>query len=464
LKTLTIIKFGGGLIDFAGTNIPLIVERITELKKANDLGPLAVFSAPKGVTDRLQTIGEASALGRDYDLDFIFSSYSNLASHIVKTNLLEEFESLLDRYRNDIEETLSKVDRRFNGPIRARVLTSGGELPTATLMSYALNSIGLQSCSLDKTAWPIITDDNFENATPDFEMSRKKLSGLIHYIEEKRVISVGGFMGMTHDGLETLLGRGGSDQTAVFLSILLRDHYEIETILFKETPVRSADPEIVRDQPLRRVSSMTYNEAQKATISGMTIVQNAAVRIAQLHKLPVTVAPLSDLRLGTLIQTEDPTPQAVKCVTGLTNCAIITMSNERSRSLQDCLVLWEDYDAFLDLGAEVMDTGQVLRDFLVLDANFVRKNEERLRSFDKEMKVEYGLGVVTLVGDKMRDTPGIASIAISSIPRINIKRGIFAPHTSQIILVVKEADIFDAIREIHRQLDSKGYFRETTNS
>jgi len=74
LKTLTIIKFGGGLIDFAGTNIPLVVERITELKKANGLGPLAVFSAPKGVTDKLQTIGEASALGRDYDLDSIFFS------------------------------------------------------------------------------------------------------------------------------------------------------------------------------------------------------------------------------------------------------------------------------------------------------------------------------------------------------------------------------------------------------
>ncbi len=140
MKSLAIIKFGGGLIDFAGTNIPLIVERITELKKANDLGPLAVFSAPKGVTDRLQTIGEARALGRDYDLDSIFSSYSNLASHIVKASLLKEFQSMLGRYRNDVEETLSKVDRRFDGSIRARVLTTGGELLTATLMSYALNS------------------------------------------------------------------------------------------------------------------------------------------------------------------------------------------------------------------------------------------------------------------------------------------------------------------------------------
>jgi hypothetical protein len=120
------------------------------------------------------------------------------------------------------------------------------------------------------------------------------------------------------------------------------------------------------------------------------------VRIARSHKLPITVPPLSDPTLKTLIQTQDPNPQGVKCVTGLKDCAIITMNNERSRSLEDCLVLWEDYDGFVDLGAEVMDTGQVLRDFLVLDANFVRKNEERLRSLDKGMKVEYGLGLVAL--------------------------------------------------------------------
>jgi len=458
------MKFGGGLIDLDGTNIPSVLERISEVKRARDFGAIAVFSAPKGVTDDLQSIGESRALGRDYDLDSIFSSYSKLASHIVRASLLNELQGMLDKYRNNVEEALSRVDRRFNGSIRARVLATGGELPTAALMSYALISGGVPSCFLDKATWPIITDDNFENASPDFEMSSKKLPELIQYIEEKRVVSVGGFMGVTHDGLETLLGRGGSDQTAVFLSILLRDHYEIETILFKETPIRSAAPEIIKDQQLHRVSSMTYNEAQKATISGMNIVQNAAVRIARSHKLPLTVAPLSDPRLGTSIQSDNPKSQPIKCVTGLSNCAIITMSEERSRSLQDCLVLWEGYDAFLDLGAEVMDTGQVLRDLLVLDANFVRENEERLRSFDKDMKIEYGLGVVTLVGDRMRDTPGVASIAISSIPRINIKRGVFAPHTSQIMLVVNEADVSDAIRKIHRQLNSEGLFGETTHS
>ncbi len=450
MKSIAVVKFGGSLLDLAGSNISLIVKRIIELKEAKDLGPLAIFSAPKGVTDRLQSIGEAKALGSDYDLDSIFVSYSDLAlRHVEGEQLLKDCQSVLAGLEIEVEETLARVDRRFDGVNRAKVLTSGGEIPTAVLMSYILNSKAVRSCHLGKALWPIITDDIFENATPDYEKSAKKLSGLLGLLEDGKVVTVGGFLGLTHDGLETVLGRGGSDQTAVFISRLLSRHYTVETILFKDTPVQTADPTIVKDQPLKRIPMMTYNEARKATMAGMNIVQNAAVEIAKSHNLTIMVAPLSDPTLGTVIQREDTSNQTVKCVTGLGNCAIITMNNEKSRSLEDCLRFWEDYDAFLDLGAEVMDSGQVLRDFLILDANFVRKYEKQLRLFDKEMQVEYGVGIVTLVGDMMRTSPGIASKAIQSIPHINIKRGVFAPHTSQIILILNETDVPDAVRAIH---------------
>jgi aspartokinase len=51
----------------------------------------------------------------------------------------------------------------------------------------------------------------------------------------------------------------------------------------------------------------------------------------------------------------------------------------------------------------------------------------------------------------MKDSPGVASMAISAISGINIKRGIFAPHTSQIILVVEEKNINATIAAIHQK-------------
>ena len=453
MKSLAVAKFGGSLIDFSGTNIPAIVKCLSKMKATKDVGPLAVFSAPKGVTDTLQAIGEAKASGRGYDLDSIFTPFSKLSSRYVKETLFKEFRNELHDCRHDVENTLLKVDKRFDGSARAKVLTSGGELPTSILMSYVLRSHGLESCHLRKADWPLLTDDDFENATLDFERSRRRLSHLLSYLEEGKVVSVAGFLGITHDGLETLLGRGGSDQTAVFLSCLLKDYYDLETVLLKDTPVQSADPAIVKDQKLQNIPIMTYNEASKATISGMTIIQNAAVRLAMSQRLKMKVAPLKDLSLGTAIQAEDPTSYTVKCITGLRDCAIITMNNDRSRSFEDCLRLWEGYEGFLDLGAEVMESGQVIRDFLILDANFVRRHEEQLKSFDREINVEYGLGIVALIGDKMRNSPGVASMSIGAIPDINIKRGVFAPHTSQIILVLNERDVPETIRRIHTQLN-----------
>ncbi|MGQ9542988.1 MAG: amino acid kinase family protein [Candidatus Bathyarchaeia archaeon] len=452
LKSLAIVKFGGSLIDFKGTNIPLITKRILDYKELKGLGPVAVFSAPKGVTDRLIAVGEAKAMGRNYDLDELFQSYLDLAYKHVDKSFIGEFQDELTAFRHEVEETLIKVERRFVGSTKARLLTSGGELPTASLMKYILKSQSAESFSPVKSEWPIVTDDNFDNATPDFELSRKRISKLCRLIDEGMVISIGGFLGVTHDGLETLLGRGGSDQTAVFLSCLLREYYDVETILVKETPVQSADPATVKGQGLERIPVMTYNEASKATVSGMTIIQNAAVRLAMQHRLPVTVAPLKDPYLKTLIQAEDPGGRIVKCVTGLRGCAIVTMRSESSRSLEDCLRLWEGYDNFIDLGTEVVETGEVIRDFLIYDAEFVKKHEEQLKSFDRTMHIEYGVGLVTLIGDRMKDSPGVASIAIGAIPNINIKRGIFAPHTSQIILVVNDEDVPEAVARIHSQL------------
>ncbi len=226
MKTLAVMKFGGSLIDFNGTNIPLVIERIKDLKGTKDIGPLAVFSAPKGVTDRLQAIGESKALDQDYDLDSIFSSYSTLASHLMSTDRFTKFQETLESYRTDVEESLSRIDKRFTRLLRAKILTSGGELPTAALMSFVLEAAGLKSCFLEKVNWPIITDDNFENATPSLELSSESLLPLINLLNEGNIVSIGGFMGMTRDGLVTLLGIFASHTSQIMLIVNATDVHE----------------------------------------------------------------------------------------------------------------------------------------------------------------------------------------------------------------------------------------------
>lgn len=336
--------------------------------------------------------------------------------------------------------------------MKAKVLTYGGELPTSALMHFIMHSNKIESTYVSPCNWPIITDDDFEDAEPNIEQSKKRINILIKPLKEGKVISMAGFFGTTSDGLETVLGRGGSDLSAVFTSCILNDEYTTQTLLYKDVPVQSADPKVVKGQKTDHVATLTYNEAHIASMMGMKIVQNSAISLARKFSIPLQIVPINNPKNYSTIQSKNTDIKIVKCLTGKTDCAILTMHDEKSRSLDDSLRIWERRNDFIDLGAETLETGERIRDFLFLDSEFLRKNEEKLKAFDQELAVEYGLGVVTLIGDRMKDSHGVASTAISSIQGWNIKRGIFAPHTSQIIIVVEEKNVKSAVAAIHLKM------------
>jgi aspartate kinase len=449
LKTLSVAKFGGSLLDVEGKGLPKIVKRIKEINQKNGFGPIVVFSAPTGCTDALIKIGESYAQACSLPLDPIFEVYEGLAKAYVKGKWLKPAEDELANYKALTLATLESINKRFSGNIKARILTLGGELAMSTLADYILRSNGLDSCSVSLEDWPIVTDDNFEDAMPSYELSKKRIHTLIEPLEDGKTVCLAGFLGVTADGLETILGRGGSDLTAVFVSCLLKDLYNTETLLYKDVPVQSADPKVVRGQKTKHVLALTYNEAHKASMMGMKIVQSPAIAIARRFMQPLKIVPIDEPKMYSVIEAESRDGEIVKCLTGKSRCAILSMNDEKSRSLEDSLRIWERRNDFMDLGAETMETGEQIRDFLFLDSDFLKKNEEKLKGFDENMKIEYGLGVVTLIGDRMKDSPGVASLAISAISGINIKRGIFAPHTSQIILVVEEENINATVAAIH---------------
>lgn len=449
IRTLSVAKFGGSLLSNQGKNVPAILDRIADLKKQNDCGPIVVFSAPNGFTDELIRIGELYITSKPGSTDSIFSVYERLAKKYVKEPYLKQALDDLRDYRQQLDNSMALINKRFHGTVKAKVLTHGGELPISVLMDYILRSNGYDSCYITKEEWPIVTDDNFENATPNYMLSKSKAKSLIESLEAGKIIVLGGFLGITSDGLETILGRGGSDLSAVFVSCLLKRKYKVETVLFKKMPVQSADPRMVRGQKTEYLVSLTYNEAHKASKMGMKIVQGDAISMAKQFEQPIKVMSLVKPAEYTLIESESNLDQTVKCVTGKSGCAILSMDDANSRSFEDALRIWENVNDFLDLGTETLETGKRIRDFLFLDSEFLRKNEERLKGFDEDLAIEYGVGVVTLVGDGMKYSSGVASIAIGAIPQINIKRGIFAPHTSQIILLVDEKQVAETVAAIH---------------
>jgi aspartate kinase len=448
-KKLSVAKFGGSLLDTEGKGIPKILKRIKELKAKDQFGPILVFSAPMGCTDMLIRIGESYAASTPLSLDPVFEIYEHLAKAHVKGKCQKQALDAMANYKALTLTSLDSINKRFSGNIKARILTLGGELAMSTLADYILKSNGLDSCTVPLENWPIVTDDNFEDAAPNYDLSLKRIDALIDPLEDGKNVSLAGFLGVTVDGLETILGRGGSDLTAVFTSCLLKNIYQTETLLYKDVPVQSADPKVVKGQKTEHVAELTYNEAHKASMMGMKIVQSPAIAMARRFTQPLIIVPIDAPNETSIIKSETSGGEVVKCLTGKARCAILSMNDEKSHSLEDSLRIWEKRNDFMDLGAETLETGERIRDFLFLDSDYLKKNEDKLKGFDENLKIDYGLGVVTLIGDRMKDSPGVASLAISAISGINIKRGIFAPHTSQIIIVVEEKMVNATVAAIH---------------
>ncbi len=113
----------------------------------------------------------------------------------------------LANYEALTQATLDSVNKRFSGNIKARILTFGGEVAMSTLMDYILKSNGLDSCHVSMEEWPIVTDDNFEDAVPHFAQSKKRLHTLIGPLEDGKILCLAGFLGMTSDGLRNHFGK-----------------------------------------------------------------------------------------------------------------------------------------------------------------------------------------------------------------------------------------------------------------
>ena len=97
------------------------------------------------------------------------------------------------------------------------VLVSTGEQVTIALLSMALIKKGYKALSLTGSQAGIVTSSVFNKA----RIESINNSVIKKYLDEDNIVIIAGFQGMTTDGDITTLGRGGSDTSAVAISVAL---------------------------------------------------------------------------------------------------------------------------------------------------------------------------------------------------------------------------------------------------
>ncbi len=464
MNSVVIAKFGGSTIGVDGISIPVIIQRINSL--SNNAKVIAVFSAPltvvegkrRSLTDVALELGKRAEEGKVSDLIILRKTYEKILE-LVSSEFQEKCRTIiddcLDKVRIELEKAMEK--KEFADEIRSKILAFSGEILMSNIMQYIIQSQGMKSKVVGLDNWPIITDGNIESTNFLVSESNKKVEFLERLISENQVVTIGGFIGRTKDGIITTYERGGSDRTAADLGILLHKKFNVKIDLEKDSSVVSADPKIISDG-LTEVENLSYNEARLAGMFGMNILDPIAIKeiLENGVSVPTVITDIRNPEKTTTVERKSTNRNGhpIKIITGKKNCAILRIEDESAHKLLESLENQKRYSEFVILSPFTRDGIKFTR-ILFLDGDYIKRNEKYILGFDPLASITHNRGVITLIGDEMWRVQQIVSKISARIGEsgINILNIDAQEETSRIIVVVEDSgnNIEKAISAIHEE-------------
>lgn len=463
MEKLVVAKFGGSASGIDGEFVSDIINRIRELKK--DSKVVAVFSAPltihdgkrKSLTDLALHVGRTAEEGKAPDMSGFKKSYDRMLSH-VSEEYRQECGKVIDSFLLKSQSAFEEAQESgFANEIRSRALAFSGEILMSYVMNYIIKSSGIASDVISYDMWPIITDNNIESTNFVASESLKRMEPVEEMVRKNEVVSIGGFIGKTADGLETTYERGGSDRTAADLGILFHRKYDTRIDFEKDSAVVSADPRVVTEE-LDDIVQLSYNEARLAGMFGMKVLDPIAIKeiLENGVDMPITITNMKNAQKTTVIKRklDGQNGHPLKIVTGKKNCAILKIESDSAQRLLESLEKDKRYSEFIILSPYTKDDVEFTR-ILFLDADYVKRNERYVLGFDPLANITYNRGVVTLIGDEMWRVHQIVSKASARIGSagLNILNMDAQEETSRVIIVTDDSgdNIEKAIRAVHSE-------------
>jgi len=159
----------------------------------------------------------------------------------------------------------------------------GGRL-SAPIVAAALAARRLDAQAKDAVGLAR-TDAAWSEASVDFEVTQQLVTSALGSLPSTRLPVVTGFIGGTAHGATTLLGRGGSDYTAVVLGWAL----EAERVeIWSDVPgVMTADPR--RDASARTLPRLSYGQAAELARRAARVLHPRALEPLEQLGIPVFV-------------------------------------------------------------------------------------------------------------------------------------------------------------------------------
>jgi aspartate kinase len=443
-----VMKFGGTSVGDAQA-IGRVVEIVRGRLKQR---PVVVVSAMARVTDQLLQMARAAGNGdRKTALTVareLRERHYNTAGELLGTALFTQFHSDLGTEFEDLEELLRGISAV--GELTPRTtdhVASFGEVLSSKLVTAALSAHGIETTVVDSRDC-IVTDGNFTRAAPLFEETNAKLGELVQpLIKLGRVPVMGGFIGANRAGITTTIGRGGGDFSAAIVGAGVgAEKIEIWTDV---DGMMTTDPNLCPDA--RRIKIISFDEAAELAYFGAKVLHPATVLPAIHKNIPVHILNSRNATCeGTRITARAPhCKNFFKAIAAKKRITIIDIAAPRMLLAHGFLkAIFDAFDRHR-IPIDVVSTSEVSVSLTVDSNESIPALAEDL-SLLADVKYEGRKAIVCLVGENLREVPGIAAHVFGQLTDVKIRMISQGASEINLTFVVDEDQVPSIVQRLHR--------------
>lgn len=293
---MKVFKFGGASVN----SIDRIKNLVPIMKHWSTDKIVVIVSAMGKTTNALEKVTDAFYTGKKEEALQLFEQvkqqHLSTAKYLLITHYLS-CETQLKDFFTEVEWLLHDKPVRDYDYYYDQVVCAG-ELFSTSIVSAYLNEAGINNKWLDVRDI-FRTDDDFRDASIDWEFTKQKVDELVvPELKKNNIVLTQGFIGATDENESTTLGREGSDYTAaVFANMLDADS---QTIWKDVESVMNADPKQFLDA--LSIPELNYNEVIEMAYYGAQVIHPKTIKPLQNKGIPLFVKCFLDPSLpGTVI-------------------------------------------------------------------------------------------------------------------------------------------------------------------
>ena len=421
-----------------------------------------VVSAMGGMTDALINLAVLAEQDDDRffdELHAVGERYSTTARALLDGRVLVSVLDAWGQDADDIRDVLKAIALVRSAPQRSRDVVAGyGEIWSARLLAACLEQASPARGGTWIDARDVVTVHQTElGPSVLWEASHAKFAEVMPS-DFAAIAVITGFIATDEDGLQTTLGRNGSDYSAAIFAALSKAS---ELSIWTDVDgVMSADPRRVPEAQV--IDQLTYNEAMELAYFGANVIHPQTLGPAVDNDIPVIIRNSHNpSHPGSRIGQQAERIDNIKGITAIGGMALVnlegsgmigvpgtadrlfaalkkagvsvTLISQASSEHSICIAVPNDVAeraryVITEAFAEELDSGQIQR-----------------------VDVSHAQSIVAVVGDGMAGTPGIAARFFGTLGRAGINVRAIAQGSSErnISAVVDSDNATKALRAAH---------------